>query len=75
VETYLTRGRMKVGEAPPFAESERVKLPEDVAPIALWLATQQKSGRTGQSFSIASVRFRYHPGWRCMKFPDAQRPG
>ncbi len=53
VETYLTRGRMKVGEAPPFADSERVKLPEDVAPLALWLATQPKGGPTGQSFSIA----------------------
>ena len=41
VETFLTRGRMKVGETPPFAESERVKPPEDVAPLALWLATQQ----------------------------------
>ncbi len=53
VETFLTRGRMKVGETPPFAESERVKPPEDVAPLALWLATQQKGGPTGQSFSIA----------------------
>ena len=53
VETYLTRGRMKVGETPPFAKSERVKPPEDVAPLAVWLAAQPKGGPTGQSFSIA----------------------
>lgn len=38
---------------PPFAESERVKFPRDVAPLALWLATQPDGGPTGQSFSIA----------------------
>ena len=53
VETFLTRGRMKVGEVPPFAESERVKPPEDVVPLALWLASQAAGGPTGQSFSIA----------------------
>ncbi|NQW19087.1 MAG: SDR family oxidoreductase [Chloroflexi bacterium] len=53
VETFLTRGLMKVGETPTFAASERVKPPEDVAPLALWLATQPKGGPTGQSFSIA----------------------
>ena len=53
VETDAPRARLQVGAAPPFAESERVKSPEDVAPLALWLATQAKGGPTGQSFSIA----------------------
>ena len=53
VETDATRDRMQVGAPPPFAESERVKSPEEVGPIALWLATQSTGGPTGQSFSIA----------------------
>ena len=52
VETELTRGRMKAGGPPPFAPSERVKTPEDVVPLALWLATQRAGGPTGQSFSL-----------------------
>lgn len=53
VETSLTRGMMKAGGSPPFAPSERVKLPEDVAPLAIWLAVQGDGGPTGQSFSLA----------------------
>lgn len=52
VATHLTEGRMKVGGPPPFAPSENVKTPEDVAPLALYLATQPKGGPTGQSFSL-----------------------
>lgn len=39
--------------APPFAESERVKQPEEVAPLAVFLASQPAGGPTGQSFSLA----------------------
>lgn len=52
VETHLTQGRMKVGAPPPFAPSERVKHPEDVVPLAMWLATQPSGGPTAQSFSL-----------------------
>ena len=52
VATYLTQGRMQVGGPPPFAPSERVKPPEDVAPLALWLAAQPPGGPTAQSFSL-----------------------
>lgn len=53
VETDATQDIMKVGGPPPFAPSERVKTPEEVAPLALWLATQPVGGPTGQSFSLA----------------------
>ena len=39
-------------DAPPFASSEWVKEPQDVAPLALFLATQGRRGPTGQSFSL-----------------------
>ncbi len=52
VETDLTRGHMQAGGPPPFAPSEQVKLPEDVVPLAMWLATQSDGGPTGQSFSL-----------------------
>lgn len=52
VATDATKSRMQVGGPPPFAPSERVKTPEDVVPLALWLATQPKGGPTGQSFSL-----------------------
>lgn len=52
VATDLTDGRMKVGGPPPFSPSEYVKTPEEVTPLALWLATQPKGGPTGQSFSL-----------------------
>lgn len=52
VATHLTEGRMAVGGPPPFAPSEYVKGPEDVVPLALWLATQPATGPTAQSFSL-----------------------
>ncbi len=53
VVTDATKGFMQVGGTPPFAPSERVKTPEEVVPLALWLATQKTGGPTGQSFSLA----------------------
>lgn len=52
VATDLTKGRMSVGGPPPFAPSEYVKGPEDVVPLAMWLATQPDHGPTAQSFSL-----------------------
>jgi len=52
VATDLTSGRMSVGGPPPFAPSEYVKGPDDVAPLALFLATQPDGGPTAQSFSL-----------------------
>ncbi|MDP6037271.1 MAG: SDR family oxidoreductase, partial [Candidatus Latescibacteria bacterium] len=52
VATDLTSGRMRVGGSPPFAPSEVVKAPEDVAPLALFLATQPDGGPTAQTFSL-----------------------
>ena len=37
---------------PPHADSEVIKEPEDVAPLALFLATQPDHGPTAQSFSL-----------------------
>jgi len=53
VLTDATRDFMQVGGPPPFAPSERVKSPDEVAPLALWLAGQPAGGPTGQSFSLA----------------------
>ena len=53
VATRLTDNRMEAGGPPPFAPSEVVKEPADVAPLALFLATQSDSGPTAQSFSLA----------------------
>jgi 3-oxoacyl-[acyl-carrier protein] reductase len=53
VITDATKDFMEVGGAPPFAASERVKTPEEVTPLAMWLATQKLGGPTGQSFSLA----------------------
>jgi 3-oxoacyl-[acyl-carrier protein] reductase len=53
VLTRLTQGRMELGGPPPFAPSERLKAPEDVVSLALWLATQPPGGPTAQSFSLA----------------------
>ncbi len=52
VATRLTGDRMRVGGPPPFAPSEVVKAPEDVAPLALFLATQPDGGPTAQTFSL-----------------------
>ncbi len=53
VATDATKDIMQVGGPPPFAPSERVKTPEEVVPLALWLARQKVGGPTGQSFSLA----------------------
>lgn len=53
VATSLTQGRMRVGGPPPFAPSERVKTPEEVAALAVYLAAQPSGGPTAQSFSLA----------------------
>ena len=52
VATRLTGGHMRVGGPPPYADSEVIKQPEDVAPLALFLATGPDAGRTAQSFSL-----------------------
>ena len=52
VATDLTAGRMEVGGPPPFSPSEYVKGPDDVVPLAMWLATQPPHGPTAQSFSL-----------------------
>ncbi len=53
VLTPLTADRFTLDGAPPFAPSERVKLPEEVADLTVWLASQPPGGPTGQSFSLA----------------------
>jgi len=53
VETDATRDHMRAGGPPPYAPSERVKPPEEVAPLAVWLASQSPGGPTAQSFSLA----------------------
>ena len=52
VATRLTGDRMQVGGPPPYAASEVIKAPVDVAPLALFLATQPDGGPTAQSFSL-----------------------
>ena len=52
VATDLTTGRMEVGGPPPFAPSEYVKGPDDVTPLAMWLAAQPDHGPTAQTFSL-----------------------
>lgn len=52
VETSLT-GNTEVNRSEVFTiESEWVKTPDDVTPLALFLATQPDNGPTGQSFSL-----------------------
>jgi 3-oxoacyl-[acyl-carrier protein] reductase len=53
VLTHLTRDVFKLDAPPPFAPSERVKGPEEVAELILWLARRRPGGPTGQSFSLA----------------------
>ena len=53
VLTRLTEDHFVLGQPPPFAESERVKRPEEVADLILWLAQRPPGGPTGQSFSLA----------------------
>ncbi len=53
VLTRLTEGVFRTDAPPPFAPSERVKPPEEVADLILWLASRPAGGPTGQSFSLA----------------------
>lgn len=53
VATQLTAGVFTADAPHPQFPSEWVKRPEDVVPMALFLATQPDRGPTGQSFSIA----------------------
>ena len=55
VYTDLTAGYFEPpgGGPPPIAPSERVKTPEECAPLALFLAAHPPGGPTGQSFSLA----------------------
>lgn len=53
VFTELTSDIFQPNQPHPAFESEWVKEPEDVAPLALSLATQSTNGPTGQSFSLA----------------------
>jgi 3-oxoacyl-[acyl-carrier protein] reductase len=53
VFSRLTRDVFRPGEPPPFAPSERVKEPEEVAELILWLAARPPGGPTAQSFSLA----------------------
>ena len=53
VYTELTAGIFEPGMAHPAIGSEFVKQPEDVVPLALFLATQGVAGPTGQTFSLA----------------------
>lgn len=53
VETTMTFDILKEREGTVFAlESEWIKTPEDVVPLALFLATQPAKGPTAQSFSL-----------------------
>jgi 3-oxoacyl-[acyl-carrier protein] reductase len=52
VATGLTADIFNPGQHPSMS-SEWVKLPKEVAPLALFLATQNEHGPTGQSFSLA----------------------
>jgi 3-oxoacyl-[acyl-carrier protein] reductase len=41
------------GKEPPFAGSERLKHPDRVAELVMWLATRGEDGPTGQTWSLA----------------------
>jgi len=51
-ESKLAETR-KSGAAPRFAPSERLKHPDRVAELVLWLATRGEDGPIGQTFSLA----------------------
>lgn len=53
VATSLTQGFMAAGAPPAWSDSEVVKQPEDVAPLAVIMATQPRGGPTAQTFSLA----------------------
>ncbi len=52
VDTDMTRWARQQAEPPPNWSSEWFKQPEDVVPLALFLATQPHIGPTAQSFSL-----------------------
>ncbi len=54
VETVLAEFADK---PPPFAESERVKHPDEVGQLVAWMAVLPPGGPTGQSFSLARRPF------------------
>lgn len=53
VYTELTSNIFPQAGAHPQIEGEQIKRPEDVVPIAMFLATHPPGGPTGQSFSLA----------------------
>ncbi|GAB4134910.1 MAG: SDR family NAD(P)-dependent oxidoreductase [Planctomycetaceae bacterium] len=53
VYTQLTADIFQADQPHPAFASEWVKQPEDVVPMAMFLATQPERGPTGQTFSIA----------------------
>ena len=53
VATDLTAGLLELGRPHPKIPSEWTKAPSEVAPLAIYLATQGRHGPTGQSFSLA----------------------
>ena len=53
VYTELTSEMFNADQPHPAIDSEWVKQPEDVVPLALFLAAQPEHGPTGQSFSLA----------------------
>lgn len=53
VYTELTSGLFQPDSPHPVVESEWVKRPDELVPLALYLATQTGHGPTGQSFSLA----------------------
>lgn len=54
VETVLAEFQDK---EPPFAPSERVKHPDELGDLILWIAVQEPGGPTGQSFSLGRRPF------------------
>lgn len=53
VATDLTRDDFRLGEAPALSKAERVKHPDEVAELIVWLAGRPALGPTGQTFSLA----------------------
>jgi len=53
VATDLTAALFTAGKSHPTMPCEHVKGPDDVAPLAVFLAAQGPQGPTGQSFSLA----------------------
>ena len=53
VYTELTKGVFEADKPHATMSSEWVKQPEEVVPLAMFLATQGEHGPTGQSFSLA----------------------